>query len=69
MTRKALSLLWRSPISAGIIEGRRVDFLELFYDLVYVVIIAELAHLLSEHITLKAYIEFPKLTPLFMTTL
>jgi low temperature requirement protein LtrA len=31
-------------------EERRVTFLELFYDLVYVVLIAELAHTLSEHI-------------------
>src|SRR5262245_31311995 len=30
-------------------EERRVTFLELFYDLVYVVIIAELAHTLAEH--------------------
>jgi len=33
-------------------EERRVTFLELFYDLVYVVLIAELAHTLSEHINL-----------------
>jgi low temperature requirement protein LtrA len=32
-------------------EERSVTFLELFYDLVYVVLIAELAHSLSEHIT------------------
>jgi low temperature requirement protein LtrA len=31
-------------------EERSVTFLELFYDLVYVVLIAELAHTLSEHI-------------------
>jgi low temperature requirement protein LtrA len=58
MTKKALSLLWRSPRSAGQIEGRRVDFLELFYDLIYVVIVAELAHLLAEHVNLEAYLEF-----------
>ena len=33
-------------------EERRVTFLELFYDLVYVVIIAELSHALAEHISL-----------------
>src|SRR6185503_6312885 len=33
-------------------EERRVTFLELFYDLVYVVIIAELSHTLAEDITL-----------------
>jgi low temperature requirement protein LtrA len=58
MSKKTLSLLWRSPRSAGEIEGRRVDFLELFYDLVYVVIVAELAHLLAEHVSFEAYIEF-----------
>ena len=31
-------------------EERSVTFLELFYDLVYVVLIAELAHALSEHV-------------------
>jgi low temperature requirement protein LtrA len=56
--RKGLSRLWKAPHSAGIIEGRRVDFLELFYDLVYVVIIAELAHLLGEHVNFEAYVEF-----------
>jgi low temperature requirement protein LtrA len=58
MSKKALSLLWRSPRSAREIEGRRVDFLELFYDLIYVVIVAELSHLLAEHVNLEAYIEF-----------
>jgi low temperature requirement protein LtrA len=33
-------------------QERRVTFLELFYDLVYVVIIAELSHSLAEHISL-----------------
>lgn len=32
-------------------EDRRITFLELFYDLVYVVIISELSHFLSQHIT------------------
>jgi low temperature requirement protein LtrA len=58
MSKKALSLLWSSPRSAGQIKGRRVDFLELFYDLIYVVIVAELAHLLAEHVNLEAYVEF-----------
>jgi low temperature requirement protein LtrA len=33
-------------------QERRVTFLELFYDLVYVVIIAELSHVLAEDISL-----------------
>lgn len=32
-------------------EDRSVTFLELFYDLVYVVLIAQLAHSLAEHVT------------------
>lgn len=38
--------------------GRHVTFLELFYDLVYVVIIAELSHSLSLHVTLEAFGSF-----------
>lgn len=33
-------------------DERSVTFLELFYDLVYVVIIAQIAHALSEDVTL-----------------
>ena len=33
-------------------EERRITFLELFYDLVYVVIIAELSHALATHVSL-----------------
>jgi low temperature requirement protein LtrA len=44
---------WRPPrATSEHPEERRVTFLELFYDLVYVVIIAELSHALSEHINL-----------------
>ena len=32
-------------------EHRQVTFLELFYDLVYVVLIAQLSHALSAHIS------------------
>jgi low temperature requirement protein LtrA len=42
---------WQPPRKASDrIEHRQVTFLELFYDLVYVVIIAELSHALSAHI-------------------
>lgn len=42
---------WQPPRRAGDhIEHRQVTFLELFYDLVYVAVIAELAHSLSSHI-------------------
>jgi len=46
------SFFWRRPRSAQEIVGRSVSFLELFYDLVYVVIIAQLAHSLAHHVTL-----------------
>lgn len=39
-------------------EERRVTFLELFYDLVYVVIIAQLAHSLSTHINLVGFLQY-----------
>ena len=39
-------------------EERRVTFLELFYDLVYVVIVAELSHALSEHVNLTGISTF-----------
>lgn len=42
---------WQPPRRAGDrIEHRQVSFLELFYDLVYVALIAELSHSLSSHI-------------------
>jgi len=39
-------------------EHRQVSFLELFYDLVYVVLIAELTHALAAHIDLQHIAEF-----------
>jgi len=42
---------WQPPRRAGDrIEHRQVTFLELFYDLVYVALVAELSHSLSSHI-------------------
>jgi low temperature requirement protein LtrA len=50
---------WQPPRRAGDrIEHRQVTFLELFYDLVYVVIIAELSHALSAHLSWQALGEF-----------
>lgn len=43
---------WQPPRAHGdVIEGRDVSFLELFYDLVYVVVISQAAHHLSEDVT------------------
>lgn len=42
---------WQRPrIASQPLEDRTVSFLELFYDLVYVVLIAELAHTLATHV-------------------
>jgi low temperature requirement protein LtrA len=50
---------WRPPRAHGeTISDRRVSFLELFYDLVYVTVIAQTAHHLTEHVTLRATAEF-----------
>ena len=50
---------WRPPRKAGERQAdRSVTFLELFYDLVYVVLIAELAHALSGHVNLEGVAGF-----------
>ncbi len=50
---------WKIPRRAGIrLSHRRVTFLELFYDLVYVVIIAELAHHLATHMSWESLGKF-----------
>ncbi|MGI9610272.1 MAG: low temperature requirement protein A [Acidimicrobiia bacterium] len=50
---------WQPPRAHGeVIEDRRVSFLELFYDLVYVVVIARAAHTLAEDITWRTVAEF-----------
>ena len=50
---------WQPPRVAGRRwEHRQVSFLELFYDLVYVVLIAQLSHNLSHHISWPALGEF-----------
>lgn len=51
--------LWRPPRPHGdVIAGRSVSFLELFYDLVYVAVIAQTAHHLAEHVTPRGFAEF-----------
>src|SRR5262245_16169430 len=43
---------WQPPRAHGdVIEGREVSFLELFYDLVYVVVVSQAAHHLALHVT------------------
>ncbi|MGI9586433.1 MAG: low temperature requirement protein A [Acidimicrobiia bacterium] len=50
---------WQPPRAHGdVIEDRSVTFLELFYDLVYVVVIAQAAHHLAEHVSWRGAAEF-----------
>lgn len=50
---------WRPPRAHGEVElDRTVSFLELFYDLVYVVVISQAAHHLAGHVSLEAAVEF-----------
>lgn len=50
---------WLPPRAHGdVIEDRSVGFIELFYDLVYVVVIARAAHHLAEHLTWRGVAEF-----------
>ncbi len=57
--RTFLRSYWQPPRAHGeIIEDRSVSFLELFYDLVYVVVIAQAAHHLAEHVTWRGAAEF-----------
>jgi low temperature requirement protein LtrA len=53
------SRFWQRPRAHGdVIEDRTVSFLELFYDLVYVVVISRAAHTLAEHISWRTVGEF-----------
>ena len=50
---------WQPPRAHGEIEAeRRVSFLELFSDLVYVVVIAQAARALAASVSLRGYLEF-----------
>jgi len=50
---------WRPPRPHGeTIAGRTVSFLELFYDLVYVVVISQAAHHLTGHVTARGVADF-----------
>ncbi|MFX0067273.1 MAG: low temperature requirement protein A [Candidatus Hermodarchaeota archaeon] len=60
MVRREIARLWWAPRSAQEITGRHITSLELFYDLVYVVIIAELARSLAENFNLAAFKSFDK---------
>jgi low temperature requirement protein LtrA len=51
LLRRTFRSWWQVPRRYGERpESRQISFLELFYDLVYVVLVAELAHALSTHV-------------------
>jgi len=59
--RNSLFKQWlsRPPRPHGAIRfDRRVSFLELFYDLVYVAVIGQASHQLAEHISVRGAVEF-----------
>jgi low temperature requirement protein LtrA len=50
---------WRPPrVHGDVILDRRVSSLELFYDLVYVVVISQATHQLAQGITVRAVLDF-----------
>jgi low temperature requirement protein LtrA len=50
---------WRPPRAHGEADAERtVTFLELFYDLTYVVVVAQAAHHLAEHLSPQGFVEF-----------
>lgn len=54
-----IRIWWQPPRNISDRSAERsVTFLELFYDLVYVILIAELAHSLSEHVDLAGILGF-----------
>jgi len=59
MLRRLKRRFWQPPRAHGdVIEDRTVSFLELFYDLVYVVVIAQASHTLAEHVSWRGLGEF-----------
>lgn len=57
--RRNIRIWWQPPRNISDREEERsVTFLELFYDLVYVILIAELAHTLSDHVNLAGVLGF-----------
>ena len=59
LLKQTFRLWWQKPRAYDDQEEERsVTFLELFYDLVYVVVIAELAHGLAAHVSLGGLAEF-----------
>lgn len=59
LLRKTYRIWWQKPRSTNEFHIRKeVSFLELFYDLVYVVLIAEVAHLLGKNLSLEGFLQY-----------
>lgn len=59
LLRKTFRLWWQKPRKISELEDERsVSFLELFYDLSYVVIVAELTHALVGHLSIENLLGF-----------
>lgn len=57
--RRFRQWFWRPPRPHGeIIADRSVSSLELFYDLVYVAVIAQAGRHLAEHVSVQGIVEF-----------
>lgn len=59
MVERFRSRFWQPPRAHGeAVANRRVSFLELFYDLVYVVVLARAARTLAEQVSWRGFFEF-----------
>ena len=57
--QRFLDRFWQPPRAHGEVDhDRTVSFLELFYDLTYVVVIAQAAHHLAGHVSWRGAAEF-----------
>ncbi|MBW4599307.1 MAG: low temperature requirement protein A [Calothrix sp. FI2-JRJ7] len=52
---------WKSPSIGDTESEGHASWIELFFDLVFVVVVAELSHYLSEHLTIVAFLQFAML--------
>src|ERR1044071_7817353 len=58
----ASSVWWGAPKKFDrVMKERRISWLELFYDLVYVIAIARITHHLSLHISVNGFLEYASL--------
>lgn len=52
---------WKSPSIRDTESEGHASWIELFFDLVFVVVVAELSHYLSEHLTIVGFLQFAML--------